>query len=102
MKWLNDIKDSASAFKEWALSHGYEDGLTIEREDVNGDYCPENCKWIPQAEQARNTRKTIMVEYQGRTAPVSVWCDELGLKRPTVYTRISKGVPPLVALGLSE
>ena len=91
-----------SVFKEWALSHGYEDGLTIEREDVNGDYCPENCKWIPPGEQAWNTRKTIMVEFDGRKAPVGVWCDELGLKRPTVYNRISHGVPPLIALGLIE
>lgn len=91
-----------SVFKDWALSHGYEEDLSIEREDVNGDYCPENCKWILPVEQPLNTRKTIMVEYQGRKAPVSVWCDELGLKRPTVYTRISRGVPPLVALGLRE
>lgn len=91
-----------TVFKEWALSHGYEEGLTIEREDVNGDYCPENCRWIPPEEQARNTRKTILVEHLGRKAPVSVWCDELGLKRPTVYNRIRHGVPPLTALGLSK
>lgn len=89
-------------FKEWALSHGYEDGLTIEREDVNGDYCPENCKWIPQIEQPMNTRRNIIVEHDGRRAPVSVWCDELGLKRSTVYWRISKGVSPGKALGFTD
>jgi hypothetical protein len=91
-----------SVFKEWALSHGYEDGLTIERENVNGDYCPENCKWIPSGEQSWNTSKTILVEFGGRKAPVGVWCDELGLKRSTAYTRISRGVPPLIALGLEK
>lgn len=87
-------------FKEWAISHGYSDDLTIERRDVNGDYCPENCEWIPFREQTKNTTKTIMVTRDGVTAPVSYWADKLDLKRPTVYTRISKGMSPEEALGL--
>lgn len=91
-----------TVFKEWALSHGYEDGLTIERKDVNGNYCPDNCEWIPPGDQSRNTRKTIIVEHEGRRAPVSVWCDELGLKRSTVYDRIRRGMTPAKALGLAD
>jgi hypothetical protein len=86
-------------FKAWALSHGYEEGLTIERENVNEGYCPENCRWIPRAEQSLNTRKTILVEHDGVKAPVSVWCDQLGLKRSSVYNQIRRGVTPDVALG---
>ena len=48
-------------FKEWALAHGYENDLTIERVDVNGNYGPDNCKWIPRAEQARNKRNTVRI-----------------------------------------
>lgn len=33
-------------FREWAESHGYADGLVIERRDLSGDYCPENCAWV--------------------------------------------------------
>lgn len=45
-------------FKNWADSAGYRDGLTIERKDVHGNYCPENCEWIPRAQQGKNTTRT--------------------------------------------
>lgn len=43
------------------MLEGYEMGLSIERIDVNGDYCPENCKWITKREQAFNKQDTIYV-----------------------------------------
>ena len=47
-EWLHDFK----AFYDWAIKNGYEDDLTIDRKDSNGDYCPENCQWITQSENA--------------------------------------------------
>ena len=44
-------------FADWAEAAGYAEELTIERVDVNGDYCPENCKWIPWSEQYKNKRE---------------------------------------------
>ncbi len=54
--WQNYFK-----FKEWALKNGYQDNLTLERIDNNGDYEPKNCTWIPKSEQALNRSNTVYV-----------------------------------------
>ena len=43
-------------FMLWAEESGYQEHLTIDRTDPNGNYCPENCKWVTVVENARNRR----------------------------------------------
>ena len=56
-RWREDF----AVFQDWALSHGYDPALTIERIDNNGAYCPENCCFIPKAQQALNKRNNHRV-----------------------------------------
>lgn len=45
-------RDNFLSFQEWALSNGYSDKLTIDRKNPNGDYTPENCRWITLEENS--------------------------------------------------
>lgn len=79
-------------FKNWALSNGYQENLTIDRIDVNGNYCPENCRWIPFEEQSQNRRNTL--KYKG--IPITELCKGFGINYHTLMTRVyterNKGV----------
>ena len=86
-EWL-DSDVGFDNFCDWAKSHGYTDDLTIERSDVDGNYSPENCKWITLQAQARNKRETIRVAYHGVEKPLIEWCVELGLCYDTMNDRI--------------
>lgn len=55
----NDWLHNFQAFHEWAMANGYRDNLTIDRIDVNGNYEPSNCQWIPLSEQPKNRRKPV-------------------------------------------
>lgn len=75
---------------KWALLNGYADELTIERIDVNGDYCPENCKWATKSEQSNNKRNNKMITYEGETKTLADWAREIGIPYRTLLSRISR------------
>jgi len=54
IKICDEWKDNYIAFKLWALANGYQDDLTIDRIDGDGDYCPKNCRWLTLFENLRN------------------------------------------------
>lgn len=81
---------SFDVFAEWALSNGYDDTLTIERIDVDGNYCPGNCKWIPLKEQASNKRDTIWIDYHGEHIQLRKLCIRMKLRYDAIHNRITK------------
>lgn len=89
-EWLESFVD----FKEWALNNGYNDDLTIDRINVNGDYSPRNCRWVTQKEQSNNTRNNRFLEINGRKMTFSQWCEHYNLsksKRNTANSRLQRG-----------
>ena len=83
-EWYEDFM----IFYQWAIANGYKDNLTIERIDVNGNYEPSNCKWIPRSEQTKNTRLTKPISYNGKSQILPMWADELGINKRTLYARL--------------
>lgn len=90
IKIYSEWYKNCESFYNWATNNGYADSLTIERIDVDGDYCPENCKWVTKTEQARNKRNTVKIFYEGQKLSVSEVCSLTGEKYNTVYMRYKR------------
>lgn len=78
-----------SNFEKWAIENGFKKGLTIERLDSNGNYCPENCKWATWKEQQNNKRNNKWITYKGKTKTLSQWCEELDLNYGRTKARLN-------------
>lgn len=76
-------------FKEWAIANGYSDSLTLDRIDSDGNYEPDNCRWITMQEQAHNRRYKFCVTYHGVTKPLFEWAEEIGKSYRVLYNRIT-------------
>ena len=83
-------KDNYEAFYLWSISNGYSDNLTIDRIDFNGDYDPDNCRWVTHKEQTNNTRRNRFIEYRGERHTLSEWSEIVGISRSALRCRIYK------------
>lgn len=94
-EWANDFM----AFYNWSLANGYSDEKlpngkhkwTIDRINVYGDYCPENCRWVTMKEQCRNKTNHLYLEYKGSTKKLFEWCELLNIPYKITARRLRDG-----------
>jgi hypothetical protein len=84
-EWDNDFQ----SFYEWAMANGYEEDLTIDRINNDGNYEPNNCRWVTPKEQAKNKRNTPYVTYNGMIKTQREWDNYFGLRPGTINKRIT-------------
>lgn len=87
----NEWKESYQAFKRWALMAGYREGLSIDRINNNGSYCPENCRWITMSKQSENKRSNIWLTHNGQTHIISQWAKILSVPSGRLFHRYHRG-----------
>lgn len=86
-EWLNCFED----FRDWAFANGYADNLSIDRIDVNGNYCPENCRWVDVQTQMNNTRRNNFITFNGETHTLAEWSRLTGINYMSLKTRLQRG-----------
>lgn len=89
-EWLGS--NGFLCFYNWAMENGYSEGLSIERKNVNGNYCPENCCWITMKEQQRNKRNNVLVKYNGEELLLSDVAKKTGLSENAIKYRIKNDI----------
>ena len=87
-EWLNSFE----TFRDWALSHGYKDDLTIDRINVDGNYEPSNCRWADVKTQANNKRNNVIIEKDGIKKNATEWGEELGINPINIRNRLRHGI----------
>lgn len=83
-EWKNDFIN----FYIWSINNGYEDKLTIDRINSEGNYEPSNCRWVTYKQQNNNNCMNRKITYNGETHTIGEWGDITGIGRNLLYQRI--------------
>ncbi|MBR6613178.1 MAG: hypothetical protein IKK84_00235 [Clostridia bacterium] len=91
IKVCDEWRDDFMAFYQWAIKNGYQDSLTLDRKNVNGDYEPSNCRWVTKETQANNTTRNHYISYKGETKTIAEWARVKGIPYKALFKRINDG-----------
>lgn len=90
-EWKNDFQK----FYDWAIKNGYNQfekygNCTIDRINVNGNYEPNNCRWIDNKTQCRNKRTNNIIEYNGIKYVAIEFAEKFNINYSTLITRLNR------------
>lgn len=91
-EWKNDVQ----AFYKWSIRNGFDEksngkDCSIDRIDVNGNYEPNNCRWVNQITQANNRRTNKKFFYKGDTYTIAELARKTGMSDGLLRNRLARG-----------
>ena len=98
IKVCDEWQNSFLSFYDWSINNGYNEELTLDRIDVNGNYEPLNCRWIPLEQQFYNKTDNVYYIVNGEKKCLSELCKEYNMPYQTVRKRLERGKDIIVAL----
>ena len=106
IKVCDEWRKDYMSFYSWSMENGYKiemmefnrNRYTLDRIDVNGDYTPENCRWVDYREQADHKRHTLPFEMNGETKPIIEWLHQFNATVPYFYCLMREGMTEKEAL----
>ena len=84
-RWMNSFENFYSDMGDRPQ------GMSLDRIDNDGDYCPENCQWSTKPEQGINQRTNRLIEYDGERLTLMQWSRRTGLSKHTISRRLKSG-----------
>lgn len=100
IKVCDEWKDSFENFYNWSIANGYKEEKlpsgrnkwTIDRIGNNGNYCPENCRWVDKYVQSNNKRNNRFITYKNQTKTLAQWAREFGISSSALWYRLNNGL----------
>lgn len=86
-EWLGE--EGFINFYKWSMKNEYNNTLTIERNNVNDGYNPNNCSWIPMIDQYKNRTDTHLITAFGKTMMIKEWSDLYGVSMTVINHRLT-------------
>lgn len=91
IKVCKEWENNPSSFIKWALENGYADNLTIDRIDSNGNYEPQNCRWVTHKEQANNRRINVFIDDNGNKITITNYMQKYKISKGRAYGMLKRG-----------
>lgn len=90
IKVCNEWNESYDSFRKWALDNGYKEGLTLDRINVDGNYEPNNCRWVTYEVQNSNKSNNVWIEYKGEKHTATQWAKIYGYDVKVIYQKMER------------